>query len=152
MQTFMPYEDFQKSASVLDKKRLFKQVVETRQILATNGVHVLKVNGEPYKHSHVHHPLHKIWKNYLDGLKFYHDVFLFECLFVRHINTVMKPFYKFNSVTQKDFIYPDLIGYEPFHRSMRSMLVKKKPDFYSQYGWEILDENYIWEVANDVVN
>ena len=33
MQTFLPYPDFQRSAAVLDKKRCWKQVVETKQII-----------------------------------------------------------------------------------------------------------------------
>lgn len=43
MQTFLPYEDFEQTASVLDRQRLGKQRVETLQLLKalTAGVHGL---------------------------------------------------------------------------------------------------------------
>lgn len=52
MQTFLPFPDFQQSASVLDNKRLFKQVVEARQILNT----LLSSKGW------IHHPAVLQWK------------------------------------------------------------------------------------------
>jgi hypothetical protein len=48
MQTFLPYNDFVKSARVLDYKRLGKQRVEGMQIInAITGIN--RKDGKPYK-------------------------------------------------------------------------------------------------------
>lgn len=59
MQTFLPYADFQKSAQVLDYKRLGKQRVEVLQILKA-------LHGETK--GWINHPAVKMWRGFEDCL------------------------------------------------------------------------------------
>jgi hypothetical protein len=44
-----------------------------------------------------------------------------------------------------EIIYPDWFGFEDFHSSHRANLLKKDPEFYSQYGWIENPQNpYVW--------
>ena len=61
MQTFLPYTDFDKSAQVLDNKRLNKQILEGYQIL-----NVLS-NPDP-KAGWRNHPAVKMWRGHEHGL------------------------------------------------------------------------------------
>lgn len=87
MQIFLPYADFEKSLNCLDKKRCFKQLIECRQVLTTNGVKVPKKSGGYMKPSYVHHPIHKIWGQYTDALMYYHDICMRICVKRWKINT-----------------------------------------------------------------
>ena len=65
MQTFLPYKDFHKSASVLDRQRLGKQRVEALQILQVN----LKVDANPTeKVAWKYHPAVIMWRNHNTAL------------------------------------------------------------------------------------
>jgi hypothetical protein len=141
MQVFLPERSFKKTARVLDKKRLFKQLVETRQILATNGVHILKNDGTPMKPTHPNHPIHKMWGGkYIRALRVYHNVILSECL-RRGINTQIEPLPK----VRCPVIYPDFIGNREFHDAHRSNLLRKDPEHYGKFGWNVPNDlNYIW--------
>lgn len=39
---------------------------------------------------------------------------------------------------------PWWLGKPLFHDSHKSMLLKKKPEHYSQFGWNVPDIQYIW--------
>ena len=55
MQTFLPYADFNKSAEVLDNRRLNKQILE--------GYQILKVLGNPDPRAGWrNHPAVKMWR------------------------------------------------------------------------------------------
>ena len=71
MQTFLPYADFQRSAQVLDYKRLGKQRVEALQI------HNI-VSGKRTTGGWLNHPAVRMWQNYADCLAHYHDVMIRE--------------------------------------------------------------------------
>lgn len=61
MQTFVPYESFRETASVLDSKRLNKQILE--------GFQILKVLGNPDpKAAWRNHPAVKMWRGHEHGL------------------------------------------------------------------------------------
>jgi len=61
MQTFLPYKDFDKSAHVLDSKRLNKQVLE--------GYQILKVLNNPDPHAGWrNHPAVKMWRGFENAL------------------------------------------------------------------------------------
>ena len=64
MQTFLPYKDFNKSAEVLDNKRLNKQILEGYQIL-----NVLS-NDDP-KAGWRNHPAVKMWRGHEKALLSY---------------------------------------------------------------------------------
>lgn len=141
MQTFLAYACFKLTAKVLDKKRLFKQLVEARQLLATIGVKVYKNDGSLYKATHKNHPAVNMWRNNPESLMLYHNMILEECL-VRGINTEIQPFNISENIT-----HPKWLGNESFHASHRSNLIRKQPEHYSKFGWtEPTDLCYIWPV------
>jgi hypothetical protein len=64
MQTFLPYKDFEKSAEVLDNKRLNKQILEGYQILNV-------LNNDDPKAGWRNHPAVKMWRGYEGQLWLY---------------------------------------------------------------------------------
>lgn len=139
MQTFLPYPDFDLTATTLDDKRLFKQVVETRQILACLGCDVFRNDGEPFStKGFVNHPAKKMWEGYSNALKLYHNVLLREC-FSRKFNTQIK-YLTIHGIV----FFPKWMGDERFHTSHRSNLLRKS-DHYKQFGWSEPDNlPYFW--------
>ena len=76
MQTFLPYESFEKSAQTLDWRRLGKQRVEGMQIInAITGK--TRKDGKPYK-GWINHPCSVMWRDYAPALKHYTNVFIQE--------------------------------------------------------------------------
>lgn len=61
MQTFLPYKDFDKTAAVLDSKRLNKQILECYQILKV-------LNNSDPKAGWRNHPAVKMWRGYENAL------------------------------------------------------------------------------------
>ena len=48
-------------------------------------------------------------------------------------------------INYNKIIYPHWLGYEPFHASHRSNLLRKDAEYYSQFGWTEPDNlPYIW--------
>ena len=64
MQTFLPYPDFEKSAKVLDYRRLGKQRCEAMQLLNI-------LNGFSIKEGWKNHPATKMWRGHRGALKKY---------------------------------------------------------------------------------
>jgi len=125
MQTFLPYQDFYKSADTLDNKRLGKQRVEGLQIL--NAI----VHNTGWRH----HPIVNMWRN--------HEDWLFE--YIRVIcNVWIEKGFK-DTVKDKLFDqYPQFVklnpnnkpiwvGNQKIHISHRSNLYRKDPVFYNQF-------------------
>ena len=131
--TFLPYSDFQKSLSVLDRSRLGKQRIECKQIIA-----VLQGESQGWKN----HPAVKMWIGYLPAISHYYNLCLKEwetrgykndkCQYIDIVDPIVMPWY---------------IGWEPFHLSHQASLMRKDtsyykdkfkvPDFY-------LTRGYIW--------
>ena len=108
MQTFLPHESFEKSAQVLDWRRLGKQRVEGMQIInAITGK--TRKDGKPYK-GWINHPCSVMWKDYVPALKHYTNVIIQEWI-NRGYNNNME-FYDTGKI-----IMPDWIGNEKFHSS-----------------------------------
>ena len=130
LQTFLPYEDFKRSAEALDNKRLGKQRVEAMQIYKAC---VLDDYG--WKN----HPAVKMWVGCEDALLTYMDTMIIEWVNRGFKNTmglarVFPP-----------RIVPQWLGDEDFHSSHRSNLLRKDKDFYSKYNWsEPNDMPYYW--------
>jgi hypothetical protein len=138
MQTFLPYPDFQKSLESLDNKRLGKQRVETFQIL--NAILKRpKKDGTPYK-GWLNHPCSVMWKDYTDALKLYFNISLVVWV-ERGFTNTMNP-----EILSSDIVeYPHWLGFEKFHSSHRSNLLKKDNDYYLKHGWtENPLDPYIW--------
>lgn len=116
MQTFLPYSNFELCAQVLDYKRLGKQRVEALQIYKC-----LTEKSNRWKN----HPAVLMWKGYENALAEYHNDIITEWIKRGYKNNM-----NFIFLTQKPK-YPWWLGNEDFHRSMRSRLIEKLPDFYS---------------------
>lgn len=132
MQTFLPYDDFKKSVSVLDNKRLGKQRVEAMQILNTFN----KISG-----GWVNHPAVNMWRGYEQALIYYMNVCIEEWI-SRGFNNSMSILYIDDINTIE---YPWWFGDERLHSSHRSNLLRKDPIWYSKFGWvEPNNLPYFW--------
>lgn len=149
MQTFLPYSDFHMSANVLDKKRQFKQVVEAKQILCILRADNLPLSWQEsksyIKQPWVNHPAVKMWEHHTELLKQYYNIFLQVARNKHNIKTSMP-------VLEAEFVHerPWWLGVEDFHRAIRSRLIVKDFEFYSNLfprdnGFN--DGKYLWPEA-----
>lgn len=135
MQTFLPSSDFCQSAEWLDKRRLWKQVLEAHQIL---NVLLRRTNSEAWKN----HPAVLMWKGYEEALKLYYNTFLFEW-FRRGGKTKLS----IEKIDSNKLQFPLWLGTETFHASHRQALLGKAQkrldttekrdmiDWYDQWNW-----------------
>ena len=137
MQTFLPYKSFEKSAQVLDYKRLGKQRVEAMQIFnALTGVPTK--SGKAYT-GWLNHPAVVMWKGYEEALLLYKNKMIEEWI-LRGYNNTMEMIGVSDDVTM-----PHWLGSNRLHASHRSNLLRKDYKFYSQYNWkESNDLEYYW--------
>jgi hypothetical protein len=137
MQTFLPFADFEKSALVLDYRRLGKQRVEAMQLIDTLLQRPTKT-GKPRK-GWINHPAAVMWRGYVPALQHYHNVIIQEWIDRGYNNNMQL------EVIEGEVVMPSWIGNEAFHASHRSNLLRKDPEFYTQWGWtESPDLEYIW--------
>jgi hypothetical protein len=140
MQTFLPYPNFVASVICLDDKRLGKQRVEARQIQTALQ------NGGGW----ANHPATKMWEGHIEALMLYGDCCIREWIRRGHNNTMpmMLAIDERVSSIQPHTLkikIPSWIGRQDFHASHRSNLLRKDPDWYSQFGWtESPDMEYVW--------
>jgi hypothetical protein len=143
MQTFLPFESFVKSASVIDNKRLGNQCY--RECLTLyNG-------GWP------NHPACKMWIGYERWLAFYAWNLAMEMGRRRRKDgeRVWKPevvkkwcdFWEPLANRCEESPQPPWLGDERLHSSHRAALLAKDSDHYSQYNWkEVPSLDYWWPV------
>lgn len=140
MQTFLPYSDFEKTASALDYRRLGKQRVETKQIL-------MALTGESTGWRN--HPATKMWDGHEFLLAYYGSVMSTEWKARGYVDNLLPYFeQKMLDLTEQGKTFDNLpwfIGCEPFHESHRSNLLRKAPEFYSEIFYGTPDDlPYIW--------
>jgi len=147
MQTFLPYKDFDKSAQVLDMKRLGKQRVETFQVLRA-----LTIPDYGWQS----HPAVKMWRGHITTLYIYQHAICTEwtsrgykdtCL--QKSDDLVAEYYKsLPEGSPAAEIAPAWLGNEDLHRSHRSNLVRKQPDFYTPLFEADLPGNleYVWPI------
>jgi hypothetical protein len=141
MQTFLPVADFVKSARCLDYRRLSKQRVEASQLLATLGYEIHRPNGEFFKPTHQNHPCVKMWEGYEQALLHYRNVMIQEWIDRGFNNSLY--LYEVDDVEM-----PPWFGVKRFHDSHKSNLLRKLPDWYSQFDWKVRDDlPYYWGAA-----
>jgi len=132
MQTFLPYSDFKRSAQCLDNKRLGKQRVEAWQILLANQK----------RNSWSNHPAVLMWRGYDLALSAYGIEICKEWIKRGYQDSMMQ---RFKEAT--DYKLPLWFGNQDFHAAHRSNLLRKNPDWYSQFDWtEAPDLEYVWPV------
>jgi len=140
VQTFLPHIDFRKSAAVLDDKRLCKQITEAFQILDTMDKIDSSGNFKADKVAWGHHPAVLMWLGNEMALKCYITHCMREWVCFRGKN------YKRNSPCVNICIEPDWLT-EKFCIAHRSNLLRKDPEFYKKYNWNIShDLPYMWPV------
>jgi len=146
MQTFVPYANIKMCAECLDDKRLYKQIVECKQILNT-----LKAkrdrqrypNSEAVKIAWENHPAVLMWEGHDDALRNYQVACLEEWL-RRRYGVVSE--LKDDTVIAK---YPEWYGDEAVHRSHRLNLLFKDSTHYSKFFDEVVPvekPEYVWPV------
>lgn len=140
MQTFLPYPDFARTASVLDRQRLGKQRVENLQIMKA-----LIVPGAGWSN----HPATRMWRGHTFQLGQYHLAIVQEWVSRGYRDTCAE---KMADLLEehgggKDASagLPSWLGSKKFHRSHKSNLVRKDPDHYRQFFPNVPDDlEYVW--------
>lgn len=117
MQTFLPFADFEKTAVVLDARRLGKQRVEAMQLIDT-------ILERPTKSGKIrqgwkNHPAAVMWRNYVPALQRYHNVIVQEWVDRGYTNNM-----SMENVSDS-VVMPYWLGDEDFHASHRSKLLFK---------------------------
>jgi hypothetical protein len=138
--TFLPDENFYVSATILDYKRLGKQRVEAIQILKANL---------GYTVGWVNHPAAKMWKGYETALCMYGLEMCYEWKNRGYKDTCKDKFMDFLTEALKlsngEVIYPDWIKNQDVIDSHRSNLLRKDPEYYGKFGWDVEDNlPYLW--------
>jgi hypothetical protein len=140
MQTFLPYTDIEKSAEVLDYKRLGKQRVEAIQIVRTLFSITSGWNN---------HPAVKMWRNYESFLiKIYLRTIMNEWKKRGYRNVKCEEHYrKFISIIgSKESIQPIWLN-ESLCITHRSKLIQKDEKFYGPLFPDTpRDLEYLWPV------
>ena len=141
MNTFIPNADLKKSVECLDTRRLFKQIVECKQLLLAINA---KKKGEKYGWQN--HACTKMWYQYPQSLRYYQLLCLNEWCkrrFEAFIDEAMLEFYEYEFKREN----PIFIGNEAVHRSHRLNLLWKDYEHYSQYFIEPTPTSkpaYVW--------
>lgn len=133
MQTFLPYPDYYQALECLDDRRLRNQVFREGKTL---------INGK-----WPHHPASKMWRGHYHHLALY----CLEGLRVLRARGRAYPeweqYYRVLRETFPDNGPPPWLGDERLHSSHRANLLRKDPDWHSQFGWtEEPTEGYWWPV------
>jgi hypothetical protein len=147
VQTFLPYADFEASARALDPRRLGKQRVECIQV-----VRGLTVPTYGWRH----HPAVKMWRGHLEALGRYAltccEVWVEEgrgdtCATTLATDVAAAGVERIRTQAElaEAGALPPWLGDEDFHRSHRSALVRKDPDFYGPAFPGVPDDlPYLW--------
>jgi hypothetical protein len=146
VQTFLPYPDFERTAEVLDARRLGKQRVEVLQIL--NAIH--RTSG-----GWVNHPATRMWRGHEAALVTYGLALIDVWTRSGRADTVrdkILPHLHAEPVrTQPELaalgMLPPWLGREDIHRAYRSALVRKMPEHYRPVFPDVENDlAYVWPV------
>lgn len=150
MQTFLPLSDFRETARVLDTRRLGKQRVETLQI-------VRALTRPAYGWQR--HPAVLMWRGYEEALGAYGVVICREWVGRGHADTcevkilddLVEAGVTVPPRSQHELelaaALPPWLGDEDLHRSHRSSLLRKEPEWYGRFFDDVPDDlPYVWPV------
>jgi hypothetical protein len=141
MNTFLPHSCFVRSARCLDNKRLGKQRVECKQILRALGVPV----GGPSRATAgwKNHPAVRMWSGAERTLALYACVMCREWMRRGFRDSLLPQFRAAMKALPRS--RPSWLGDEAVHRSHRSNLLRKDPNWYARFGWSEPDYlPYFW--------
>lgn len=152
MQTFLPYPGFTASAEVLDRRRLGKQRVEAVQVLRA-----LVRPGYGWRH----HPAAAMWAGYEEALTRYGLDVCAVWSALGHGDTCAATLVSdLRSATgiRAAKLQPELaaagelppwLGDEDVHRSHRSALLRKDPEYYGRFFTDVPpDLPYVWPASD----
>jgi hypothetical protein len=149
MQTFLPYPSFERSARVLDPRRLGRQRVEVLQIL--RGIHFPDYGWR-------HHPAVSMWRGFDEALVAYGLTVVAVWREAGHRDATAARIAEFLAPsdaprTQAELsalgCLPPWIGRRAFHRSHQSALVRKDPERYRRHFPNVpADLPYDWPDAS----
>jgi len=154
VQTFTPYSDFEKTARVLDVKRLGKQRVEVIQV-----VRAVTVPGYGW----ASHPAALMWHGYLEALGRYgltmcevwtERGFSDSCAATIGSDLAAVGVTEIRSYSRlaAEEALPDWLFDSDLQRSHQSALVRKDPDHYRQFFPDVpSDLDYVWPVRSPSV-
>jgi hypothetical protein len=144
VQTFLPYPDFERTADVLDDRRLGKQRVEVLQIL--NAMH--RAGG-----GWANHPATRMWRGYEPALVAYGLAMIDVWTGKGRADTVREkilphlhgePVRRQQELAALEML-PPWLGREDIHRAYRSALVRKMPEHYRPLFTDVEDDlPYVW--------
>lgn len=138
MMTFLPYSDFRKSAQVLDMKRLNSQRREASYLFRA----LIEKKANPNtKIGWINHSTTRMWEGYEPALAEYINAILDEWIGRGYKNNLPHIY------LDEEVVYPWWLGNEDFHRSHRSKLINKKPEYYLSLFPEDVGFNngeYLW--------
>lgn len=126
--TFIPFNSFEKCAACLDNKRLGKQRVEAMQIINI-------ITGATKTKGWRNHPVVAMWQDYPDALKAYYNAVVKEWIkrgFVNNMTLYTIP---------AKYKMPWFMNCLTVQMSHRGNLVRKNPEHYAQQ-FGILPPNY----------
>lgn len=150
MQTFLPYKDFEKSAHCLDLKRLKNQINEGIVILKT----LLGIYEEQGRKGWPHHPATKQWAGYEKKLLEY--VLVCRDVYEQRTGVVINVEENIALIQSRirgdsNKNNPPWLGYDKYHSSHRSNLLRKDESYYSQFLWVEDDtQEYVWPSKLDI--
>jgi len=137
MQTFLPYPDFAASAKTLHMKHLGQQRNETVQLLKT-------ITG--LSRGWANHPAAVMWRGFAPALQAYGFAICDEWM-RRGYKDTRKEVMTSLVIPVYPIVYPAWLGVPAVHAGYRSNLLRKKPEWYAQWGWqEGPDLPYVWPV------
>ena len=158
VQTFLPYPDFVESAQVLDQARLGKQRVEALQVLRA-----VTLPGYGWQS----HPAVVMWRGHRTALAAYALAVTDELIAQGHADTVRAQVLEFAPELGEDghgagvaavasstaarvaADLPSWLGDPAVHRSHRSKLVQKEPEWYRGRFQDVPDDlDYVWPSAD----
>lgn len=135
MQTFMPTGNYEYNASVLDNKRLFKQISECKQII---NVCCLKNKGFTHypkghkkqgkKIGYLNHPIINLWSKHLLSLKYYQFCMIKEWCMRRWNIKISSPEFKHNTAKHPTWTFNKKINLRH-----QLSLIEKNPKHYCQF-------------------
>ena len=149
MQTFAPFPDFERTAEVLDDRRLGKQRVEALQII--------RALTRP-TYGWQHHPAVLMWKGHVPALALYATTMCDEwtqrgrqdtCAATIRSDLRQAGITRIPRTQQRAKL-PTWWGDEALHRSHRSNLLRKDPTHYRRHFEPDLpdDLEYVWPVRH----
>ena len=87
------------------------------------------------------HPAVRMWMGYTFALKVYYNEVVKEWIRRGYKNNMIL----YNIRSGKTYRIPNWLGRKDFHDSHKSNLLRKDPEFYGKYNWNVKsDLKYVW--------